>query len=184
MRKRIFISSVQAEFAEERAFLKRFIENNPILSRFFSVFAFELDVPASDKTTSEVYLEELSRCDIYLGLIGNDYGHEDAEGISPTEREFDEATRLGLERLIMVKGGNNAKRKRKEKAFLQKVSSQLTWQTYHTLSNLLDSVFSSLDRLLVESGAYRLGPFDSAICEEATLDDIDSRKVRWFLKTA
>lgn len=80
MRKRIFISSVQAEFAEERAFLKRFIENNPILSRFFSVFAFELDVPASDKTTSEVYLEELSRCDIYLGLIGNDYGHERCGG--------------------------------------------------------------------------------------------------------
>ena len=133
MKKRIFISSVQKEFASERDFLKRFIESNPILSRFFSAFVFELDVPAADKTTSEVYLEELSHCDIYLGLIGNEYGCEDSEGVSPTEREFDEATRLGLERLIMVKGGCEAKRKSKETLFLRKVSAQLTWQEFTTV---------------------------------------------------
>ena len=184
MRKRIFISSVQKEFAAEREFLKRFIENNPILSRFFSVFAFELDVPAADKTTSEVYLDELSRCDIYLGLIGNDYGYEDAEGISPTEREFDEATRLGLERLIMVKGGGNAKRRRKEKAFLQKVSAQLTWQAFADQNELLTNVYVALDSLLAGTGAYHLLPFDARPCDGTTLDDINEEKIRWFVKRA
>lgn len=151
MRKRIFISSVQKEFAAERAFLKRYIENNPILSRFFSVFAFEIDVPAADKTTSEVYLEELSRCDIYLGLIGREYGYEDADGISPTEREFDEATRLDLDRLVFVKGGSNLRRKQKEKTFLQKASSQLTWQAFQSQDELLTNVYSALDGLLAST---------------------------------
>ena len=37
----------------------------------------------------EVYLDEVDRCDVYLALLDNDYGYEDANGISPTEREFD-----------------------------------------------------------------------------------------------
>ena len=52
----------------------------------------------------EVYLKEVDRCDVYLGLFGNEYGYEDAEGLSPTEREFDRATATGKERLIFVKG--------------------------------------------------------------------------------
>ena len=38
-----------------------------------------------------VYLEEVDRADIYLGIFGYEYGFEDAEGISPTEREYDRA---------------------------------------------------------------------------------------------
>ena len=184
MRKRIFISSVQKEFAAERAFLKRYIENNPILSRFFSVFAFEIDVPAADKTTSEVYLEELSRCDIYLGLIGREYGYEDADGISPTEREFDEATRLDLDRLVFVKGGSNLRRKQKEKTFLQKASSQLTWQAFQSQDELLTNVYSALDGLLASTGAYHLLPFDARPCDGASLNDISEEKIKWFLQQA
>ena len=93
MNLRIFISSVQKEFAEERRLLKRYISKNPAYRRFFDTFVFEEDVVAADRRTDEVYLEELGKCDIYLGLIGHEYGFEDAEGVSPTEREFDEATR-------------------------------------------------------------------------------------------
>jgi len=51
---RIFISSVQAEFADERRLLKDYIEKSSLLRRFFSVFIFEADVPTSDKTTEAV----------------------------------------------------------------------------------------------------------------------------------
>ena len=99
---RIFISSVQKEFAEERRLLKRYISKNPVYRRFFDTFVFEEDVVAADRRTDEVYLEELGKCDIYIGLIGREYGFEDAEGVSPTEREFDEATRLGEEDFHVV----------------------------------------------------------------------------------
>jgi len=35
-----------------------------------------------------VNLDEVGECDIYVGLFGNEYGYEDAGGVSPTEREF------------------------------------------------------------------------------------------------
>ena len=184
MRKRIFISSVQKEFAEDRAFLKRFIEGNPILNRFFNVFVFEEDVPAADRTTAEVFLSEIANSDIYLGLIGNQYGFEDSAGISPTEREFDEATRLGLERLILVKGHDDQKREPKEIAFLRKISPELIRRRYEGRDALLTEIYASLDHILAGDGAYHLLPFDARPCDHATLDDIDENKVRWFVSRA
>ena len=45
---RIFISSVQKEFAEERGALKAYLLGDALLNRFFDVFLFE-DLPASDR---------------------------------------------------------------------------------------------------------------------------------------
>lgn len=90
---RIFISSVQREFVQERKHLRDYLRGDPLMRRFFEVFLFE-DVPASDRRPNEVYLEEVERCEIYVGLFGQDYGLEDAKGISPTERELDRATEL------------------------------------------------------------------------------------------
>ena len=89
---RLFISSVQKEFAAERAALEAYLRGDPLLRRFFEPFVFE-EVPAADRRADEVYLDEVQRCDVYVGLFGHEYGFEDAEGVSPTEREFDVATR-------------------------------------------------------------------------------------------
>ena len=88
---RIFISSVQKELAAERRALEEYIQGDALLRRFFEVFLFE-DLPALDRRADEVYLDQVDRCSIYLGLLGNEYGFEDAQGVSPTEREFDRAT--------------------------------------------------------------------------------------------
>jgi hypothetical protein len=47
-RLRIFISSVQSEFASERQMLFGFITSDRLLGRFFEVFIFE-NLPAKDK---------------------------------------------------------------------------------------------------------------------------------------
>ena len=88
---RIFISSVQKELADERKALKQYIQGDALLRRFFEVFLFE-DLPASDRRADNVYLDQVDRSSIYLGLFGIEYGFEDASGMSPTEREFDRAT--------------------------------------------------------------------------------------------
>lgn len=182
--KRIFVSSVQKEFAGVRKLLKRFISKNPVLRRFFDTFVFEADVVACDRRTNELYIDELRKCDIYIGLIGNEYGYEDAEGISPTEREFDEATRLGLTRLLFVLGKNNDGRAIKEAAFLRKVSDALIRARCEDESELLPEIYASLDGLIFEQGGYRIGPFDASLCEGATLGDIDDDKVAWFVDRA
>jgi hypothetical protein len=79
---RVFISSVQKEFSEERAALRDYLRGDPLMRRFFDVFLFE-DTPAKDRRADEIYLDEVERCDIYVGLFGDLYGFEAADGLSP-----------------------------------------------------------------------------------------------------
>ena len=98
---KIFISSVQSEFSKERAMLCHYIRTDVLLGKFFEPFIFE-EVPANEYPISHVYLNEVKLCDIYLGLYGNLYGYEDAEGVSPTEREYDLAAELHRMRIKYV----------------------------------------------------------------------------------
>lgn len=66
---RLFISSVQTEFASERQALHDYILADPLLGRFFEPFLFE-HLPALDKQADTVYLSEVAQCQIYLGLFG------------------------------------------------------------------------------------------------------------------
>lgn len=78
---RIFVSSVQKELAVERRAVHDFVECDALLRRFFDVFLFE-DLPASGQRPDELYLSEIDRCAVYIGLFGNQYGYEDKAGIS------------------------------------------------------------------------------------------------------
>ena len=49
-----------------------------VASFYSEVFLFE-ELPAKDRRADQVYLEEVERCDIYLGIFGYDYGYEDPE---------------------------------------------------------------------------------------------------------
>jgi len=40
--------------------------------------------------------------EIYVGLFGKEYGSEDDDGISPTEREFDHATTHGTHQIVFL----------------------------------------------------------------------------------
>ena len=82
---RIFISSVQSEFAQERAALRDYLRADPLMRRFFGVFLFE-DVPALDRRPDALYLDEVKQSDVYVGLFGNDYGSEDIAGASQSSK--------------------------------------------------------------------------------------------------
>ena len=69
MKYRIFISSVQREFARERKALADYIRRDALLGRFFEVFIFE-ETPAASDSAQKMYLGEAKDCDVYLGLIG------------------------------------------------------------------------------------------------------------------
>ena len=79
---RIFISSVQREFAKERKALASYIRKDAILGKFFEVFLFE-EVPAQERKADGVYLSEVDECDIYLGIFGHAYGNADSSGGLP-----------------------------------------------------------------------------------------------------
>ena len=79
---RIFLSSVQKEFAEERAALRDYLRGDALMRRCFEVFLFE-EVPAGDRRADSLYLDELDHSDLYLGLFGNRYGFEDGDWCWP-----------------------------------------------------------------------------------------------------
>lgn len=62
---KLFISSVQSEFAEMRKHLASFIRCDALLSRYFEPFLFE-ELPAKDQSAKYAYLEEASNTDIYV----------------------------------------------------------------------------------------------------------------------
>jgi predicted HTH transcriptional regulator len=179
----IFISSVQKELAEERQAVKVFIENDPLLRRFFTVFLFE-ELPASDRRTDAVYLAEVDRCAIYLGLFGNDYGFEDAEGVSPTEREFDRATIQGKHRLVFIKGTDNQQRHPKMQTLIHKAGDQLIRRRFNTSDELNTALYASLVDHLESCGVIQNRPFDERPCSDATLDDLEVSKVTSFVRQA
>ena len=72
---KVFISSVQAEFSVERRMLADYLSMDALFRKYFSVFIFE-DLPAQDRKADDLYLEEVKNCDVFIGLLGKQFGFE------------------------------------------------------------------------------------------------------------
>ena len=188
--KQIFISSVQKEFERERAAIKRMIETDPIIKPHFKTFVFEIDAPAADKTTRQVYLEEIEKSDVYLLLVGDKYGCCEEGSVSPTEQEYDKAVESGKTKLVMVRGTDNSKREEREAKFLNKVSDGRVRVRYQNsesgdaLGDLLDEVRNSIRDLMIDEGILSEIPYEDQSPSDVSWDEIDDARVRWFVRTA
>lgn len=164
MARGIFISSVQSEFAAERAAVRDFVRGDTLLSRFFDIFIFE-DAPAQSSGPQQVYLKEVDICSVYIGLFGEQYGFEDAEGVSPTEREFDRAVEKRKERLVFLKEGTIDDRHPKMAALVRKAEAQLTRRSFYGIPDLNSLVKSSLLLILESEGLLHERPFEARIAD-------------------
>ncbi len=173
----IFLSSVQKELSVERRAVKDFVQGDPLLRRFFEVFLFE-DLPASDRRADQVYLSEVDRCGIYLGLFGNEYGWTDGAAKSPTELEFDRATAKSKPRLIFVKGADDKARHSRMAALIHQAGAQLIRRRFTDITDLNAALYASLVEHLERTGHLRTRPFDAAACPDATLADLAEDKVK------
>ena len=180
MRFKVFISSVQREFAAERQMLAEYVRKDALLGKFFDVFLFE-EEPACDVEARDLYLPEVENSDIYLGILGAQFGNADADGVSPTEREYDLATIKGKERLVFVK---KCERDPREERFVQKVQSDIVRKSFETAEELQLAVYAALVRVLENKGYIRVAPFDLAVDTNLTLADVDDAKVRDYLARA
>jgi hypothetical protein len=182
-KKKIFISSVQAEFSQEREALYEYLLADPLLGKFFEPFLFER-LPAIDQRSDHVYLWEVAQCDIYLGLLGAEYGFKDEEGISPTEREFDHATTHHRTRLVFLSRHKTAEREQKQDRFISKVQNVLIRKRFGNIEELKTAVYAALIRYLEEKEIIRTRPFDATFHESATLKNVNADKVRNFVRLA
>lgn len=179
----IFISSVQSEFANERQALYDYIISDSLLGRFFDPFIFE-NLPASDQRVDTVYLQQVEQSHIYLALIGKKYGSTDSEGISPTEKEFNHATKHFKTRLAYITTHKPEERDKKENLFIDKIQSVLIRKSFSSIDELKSSLYASLVNYLIEKEIIRTGPFDTTLHSLATISDIDNDKVIDFVRIA
>ena len=66
--------------------VKDFILGDVLFSEYFDVFLFE-DAPAKSRSVESIYLGEVKKSDIYIGIIGQQYGAVGKNKMSPTEKE-------------------------------------------------------------------------------------------------
>ncbi len=184
---KIFISGVQKELKRERRAVKDFIIKDVLLSEYFEVFLFE-DSPARNKSAERAYIDEVRKSDIYIGVLGQEYGGS-GKSISPTEAEFREARTKHKEILIYIKGQNTVDKKRAPG--LRKLIKEIrdpkagnSYRRFEDTNELTELVYESLISFLKERGEVRKAGFDQRICKNAKLSDIDKAKVKWFLKVA
>ena len=181
IRKKIFISSVQCEFLNERNQIADYIRQDALLSRYFEPFLFE-ELPAQDKMAQVAYLDEAARSDIYLLLMGEQYGYQDADGVSPTEREYDTATIHHVYRIAFIK--DTLKRDVQEEAFKSKIDNAVIRNTFRSYEELQSGVYASLVEYMLSHQLLRQGPFDASVYLDASIEDLDKDKIRWFVGVA
>ncbi|MCL2728234.1 MAG: DUF4062 domain-containing protein, partial [Bacteroidales bacterium] len=180
-RKRVFISSVQSEFAAERQELYDYLTSDALLGKFFEPFIFE-NIPALGVHPTAVFLSEVEKCDIYLGIFGQHYGYEDSEGVSPTEREFDAATKGNKIRFVYVKQAEQ--RHPKEKMLIRKAENEIVRRSFKTPEQLKIAVYASLINYLIDNEIIRTTPFDATLHPDATIADLNEEKIRKFVDIA
>lgn len=168
--------------------MKDFILGDVLLSEYFDVFLFE-DAPAKSKCAEKSYLDEVAGCDIYIGILGNQYGCAGKGDTSPIETEFREAEVKQKHILIYIKGESSADKN--SEADVQRLIKEIrdskhgfSYRRFNDTNDLTRLVYASLIDFLKEKGIVGRGAFDERICAGATLKDIDDDKVRWFLDVA
>ena len=179
----LFLSSVQKEFAGERLALRDYLRGDPLLRRFFEAVLFE-DLPASDRRADDLYLHLVDRCELYVGLFGSEYGSADAEGLCPTEREFQRAGELGKTRLIFLKAADDTSRDPRMLALIRQAEASLVRRRFVTTAELIAGLYAALVQWLEDQQLIRSGPFDASPCPQASLADLDAERMAWFVDRA
>lgn len=186
MKYKLFISGVQKELSTERLAVQEMIENDVLLKDYFKVFLFE-KAPADTKASRVVYLKAVCDCDVYIVILGNEYGNVGKNKVSATEEEFREAQKRLKYVLVYIKGKSDATRHKGIKELIAEIRDEACGYKYFRFENisaLKNAVHESLIEFLREKGIVGKSIFDEEVCVSTSWKDIDEDKVRWFLRAA
>ena len=180
---KVFISSVQAEFATERKRVYDFIRQDELLKQYFDPFIFE-QTAAQDSNPRQLYLEEAAACQVYLLLVGKQYGNAAEGELSPTEKEYNATGEGNAYRVALIKDLDDQPREAQEERFFRRVQNELTYRVFSNPSVLVSLVKQALYEYLKFKGIIQELSFDEQVRYDAKMEEIDPDKVREFIKKA
>lgn len=177
MKINVFLSSNQSEFAEERKYIVDNIRNDPLYDNFFDVYIFEED-SAKTQSSDKVFTEQVEHADIYLGLIGNEYGYTYTNNISATEFEFEKFNSKNSNSYFFVNMDDNADSKSKE--FFNKIKDSKKYKRFENKEELIGYIKESLKECMIRNSKKEV--FDSTLIEDSTINDVEMESVTLFYK--
>lgn len=145
----VFISSVMAELAAEREALA-----DHLASLGFNVILFE-HLGGREEDAETAYLVGVEQADVYVGLIGDEYGRMDrATGYSATHAEYRLALELGRRIAVWVRADGD-RREGAARSFVEQL------RTFHTTGvfRTADDLATSVERRLAEIGGDEDAPW-------------------------
>ena len=124
----------------------------------------------------KLYSEEVINSDIYIGLIGSDYGSILESGISPTELEYDLYNKTHNDALIYKKDVNF--RDEKTEKFLEKIRTH----SYKRFKNRYDLILLIKKSLVdfIDKNLRNYKAFDYEILYDSSCDDVDMDALELF----
>ena len=147
MTARVFISSTFEDLQEERKEIQNLVSRFPETQ-----FVGMEDFGARDETPLETSLQELDRCQLYIGIFGGRYG----SGI--TEREYLRAQDRNLPcRIYWKRGdsirpdaGESAEQQQRRESLRRRLHERHTVQVFDSTVKLIAAVAADLHRFLFE----------------------------------
>ena len=139
IRLKVFISSVQKELRAERIAIGSFLSTDDFLRECITPRIFE-DYPQPLRPNPKAYLDLLRQCQVYLLIIGSEYGVDAGGGLSATHEEYRLAQQMQLPTLVCVKGQDN-NREEKQAVFFQEIrDAKHTYSRFEVEEQLLEIV--------------------------------------------
>lgn len=179
---RLFVSSPQAEFREERRAIAEYVRSDPLLGQYFDVFLFE-EQEAIDETPERRFIEEVDRCDVYVGLFGETYGRRHGRW-SLTEQEFNRATARRKWRLVFVKECDEAQRESGIRDLIRKAERKVVRDSFRDVSSLRSALYAALVRFLRDRHVLQSERFERQVCHGADWIDLDGNAMARFVRAA
>ena len=146
---RVFVSSVQKELEDERLVVQNLINTDPFLLAHCVPVLYEFE-PASPEKALEGCLRALDRCQVYLLIVGVQYGNL-VGALSITHAEYRRAKETGRPVLAFIKGERQVTREDGTVALLAELDGDgPKYKRFGNVIELQKEVRAALVKLLLD----------------------------------
>jgi len=139
----VFLSSVMGELAAERQAVAEALHDAGFTVRWFEEFG------GRDDSAEQAYLSEVAGSDIYVGILGNEYGGMLPTGFSATHAEYLEARKRGKRISFWVRG-DGSDRAGHAREFLNELRVFNVTGTFEAPADLADRVMRRMREIAAE----------------------------------
>lgn len=146
---RIFVSSVQKELEDERAIVQNLVNTDAFLSAHCVPVLYEFE-PASPTAALEGCLKALDACDVYVLIVGVEYGTLVGD-VSITRAEYRRAMERSLPVLAFIRGDRGLEREEGTQDLLAELETDgPKYKRFGNVVELQKEVRAALAQLLQE----------------------------------